>query len=64
MVLSHPIYNKKLLSLYNVNLIASKLVITGEDNKVYSLFQVIDIKVHKRKDATHFKNKLIYEILN
>ena len=64
MVLSHPIYNKKLLSLYNVNLIASKLVITGEDNKVYSLFQIIDIKVHKRKDAIHFKNKLIYEILN
>lgn len=64
MVLSHPIYNKKLLSLYNVSLNENKLKITGEENKEYYLFQVIDIKVHKRINATHFKNKLIYEILN
>ena len=64
MVLSHPIYNKKLLSLYNVSLNDNKLKITGEENNEYYLFQVIDIKVHKRINATHFKNKLIYEILN
>ena len=64
MVLSHPIYNKKLLSLYNVSLNENKLKITGEENKEYYQFQVIDIKVHKRINATHFKHKLIYEILN